>query len=209
MDILYPLIGFAVVHLLAVASPGPTFLVVARTAATGSRAAAFAAAGAAGLGAVVWATAALFGLQALLERFEWLYLGLRIAGGLYLIWLGIQLFRHAGKGEAMVTAATGPTDAMSAARAFRATLMVQLSNPKVAVFFGSVFLTLLPADAPPWMNAAVLAIVAANEFGWYALVALLFSGNAVRAVYRRVRVWIERLTGGVLAALGLRLALDR
>jgi threonine/homoserine/homoserine lactone efflux protein len=208
MDLLYPLIGFACVHLLAVASPGPTFLVVARTAATGSRGTAFAAASAAGLGAVTWATAALFGMQALLERFEWLYLGLRIAGGLYLVWIGIQLFRHAGEGDATAVAA-GATESISASRAFGAALMVQLSNPKVAVFFGSVFLTLLPSDAPPWMNAVVLAVVAANEFGWYALVALLFSGNAVRAAYRRARVWIERLAGGVLAALGLRLALDR
>ncbi|WP_178130408.1 LysE family transporter [Reyranella sp. CPCC 100927] len=208
MEFLYPLIGFALVHLLAVASPGPTFLVVARTAATGSRAAALVAAVAVGIGALVWATAALFGLQALLVRFEWLYLTLRIAGGLYLVYLGVQLVRHAGKGDAMAVVAATP-GTTSLARVFREALMVQLSNPKVAVFFGSVFLTLLPAAAPAWMVAAVLAIVFVNECGWFTLVALLFSGNAVRAVYRRARVWIERLTGGVLAALGLRLALDR
>jgi threonine/homoserine/homoserine lactone efflux protein len=158
---------------------------------------------------VVWATAALVGLQALLTRFEWLYLALRIAGGLYLVYLGVQLFRHAGQGEVAAVSPLAGTAAPSTARVFRETLMVQLSNPKVAVFFGSVFLTLLPADAPSWMNAAVLAIVFANEGGWYTVVALLFSGNVVRAAYRRARVWIERLTGGVLAALGLRLALDR
>ncbi|HEX2889038.1 LysE family transporter [Vineibacter terrae] len=208
MEILYPLIGFALVHLLAVASPGPTFLVVARTAATGSRAAALVAALAVGIGALVWATAALFGLQALLVRFEWLYLTLRIAGGLYLVYLGIQLVRHAGKGDA-VAAVAATSGTPSLARVFREALMVQLSNPKVAVFFGSVFLTLLPAAAPAWMVAAVLAIVFVNECGWFTLVALLFSGNTVRVAYRRARVWIERLTGGVLAALGLRLALDR
>jgi threonine/homoserine/homoserine lactone efflux protein len=92
---------------------------------------------------------------------------------------------------------------------FREALLVQLSNPKVAVFFGSVFLTLLPADAPQWLYIAVPAIVFADEFVWFALVALLFSRNAVRGFYRRARIWIERLTGGVLAALGLTLALDR
>jgi RhtB (resistance to homoserine/threonine) family protein len=207
MDLVYPLIGFAVVHLLAVASPGPTFLLVARTAAGGSRGAALVAALAVGIGALVWATAALFGLQALLARFEWLYLTLRIAGGLYLIYLGVQLLRHAGRGDAPVTAARAAR--RSAARIFREALMVQLSNPKVAVFFGSVFLTLLPADGPPWMAGVVLLVVFVNECGWFTLVALLFSGSAVRAGYGRARVWIERLTGGVLAALGLRLALDR
>jgi RhtB (resistance to homoserine/threonine) family protein len=208
MDPFYPLIGFAVVHLLAVASPGPTFLLVARTAAGGSRPAALVAALAVGIGALVWATAALFGLQALLARFEWLYLALRIAGGLYLIYLGVQLLRHAGRADAPVTAVARAAR-RPAARVFREALMVQLSNPKVAVFFGSVFLTLLPSDGPPWMAAVVLLIVFVNECGWFTLVALLFSGSAVRAGYGRARVWIERLTGGVLAALGLRLALDR
>lgn len=207
MDIVYTLIGFFVVHMLAVMSPGPTFLVVARTAAAGSRGAALIAALAAAVGVMVWAAAALFGLQALLARVEWLYLALRIAGGVYLVWLGIQLLRHAGKGDAPVTAAAG--EAASPGRIFRSVLFVQLANPKVAVFFGSVFLTLLPAEAPAWLNGVVLAIVFIDELAWYALVALLFSGDSVRAFYRRARVWIERLTGGVLAALGLRLALDR
>jgi RhtB (resistance to homoserine/threonine) family protein len=209
MDILYPLIGFVCVHLLAVASPGPTFLVVARTAATQSRGAALVAALAVAVGALVWAMAALFGLQALLARFEWLYLVLRVAGGLYLVYLGVQLLRHAGRGEAAVLPPAAAGSGASPVRIFRIALMVQLSNPKVAVFFGSVFLTLLPAGAPAWMNIAIPAIVFVDEFSWFALVALLFSGDVVRAAYRRARVWIERLTGGVLAALGLRLALDR
>ena len=65
------------------------------------------------------AAAALFGLQALLERFEWLYLGLRIAGGLYLVWIGIQLFRHAGKGDATAVAAAGAADANQKSAALR------------------------------------------------------------------------------------------
>jgi threonine/homoserine/homoserine lactone efflux protein len=164
---------------------------------------------AAAVGALIWATAALLGLQALLTKFEWLYLGLRVAGGLYLVYLGIQLVRHAGK-QSVAAPETGiATAPLSAMRTFRTVLMVQLSNPKVAVFFGSVFLTLLPADAPSWTNIAVPAIVFVDEFAWYALVALLFSGDLVRTGYRRAQVWVERLTGGVLAALGLRLALDR
>jgi RhtB (resistance to homoserine/threonine) family protein len=207
VDHAWPLAGFALVHLLAVASPGPTFLVVARTAVSGSRRTALVAALAVGMGAVAWAAAALLGLQALLARFEWLYLVLRVAGGLYLVWLGIQLLRHAGRGAG--DPVTASAAAPSPGNVFREAMFVQLSNPKVAVFFGSVFLTLLPPDAPAWMQLAVLAIVFANEFVWFALVALLFSGGAVRAAYGRARVWIERLTGGVLAALGLRLALDR
>ena len=76
------------------------------------------------------------------------------------------------------------------------------------VFFGSVFLSILPQDLPGWMQAAVLAIVAFDEFTWFALLALMFSGASARAFYRRAKFWLDRFMGGALALLGLRLALS-
>lgn len=92
---------------------------------------------------------------------------------------------------------------------FLKALLLQLSNPKVMVFMGSIFVSLLPAQPPAWMDATVLVIVAANEFTWFALLALLFSGETARAFYRRTKPWLDRFMGGALALLGLKLALDR
>ena len=50
------------------------------------------------------------------------------------------------------------------------------------------------------MDATVLAIVAFNEFAWFALLALLFSGGPARAFYRRAKLWLDRFMGGVLGA---------
>ena len=55
------------------------------------------------------------------------------------------------------------------------------------------------------MDGAVLAIVAFNEFTWFALLALLFSGGTARAFYRRAKLWLDRIMGGVLGLLGVRL----
>ena len=52
------------------------------------------------------------------------------------------------------------------------------------------------------MDGTVLAIVAFNEFTWFALLALLFSGGPARAFYRRAKFWLDRLMGGALALLG-------
>ncbi|SKA33709.1 Threonine/homoserine/homoserine lactone efflux protein [Enhydrobacter aerosaccus] len=204
MDAVVALLGLAVVHLLAAASPGPSFVLVAQTAVGSGRRAGFLAAFAMMLGALAWAAAALYGLQVLFARFEWLYLAMRIGGGLYLLYLAVMLWRHArdplpepGSGGVHATGAQG----------FVRALLLQLSNPKVMVFFGSIFLALLPAQPPVWMQAAVLAIVAFNEFTWYALITLLFSGGPARAIYRRAKVWLDRIMGGALAVLGLRLAL--
>ena len=99
------------------------------------------------------------------------------------------------------------TTRMTGWQGFARALLLQLSNPKIMVFFGSIFLSVLPSDMPAWMQATVLVLVAFDEFTWFALLALTFSGGTARAFYRRAKFWIERFMGGALALLGLRLAL--
>lgn len=204
MDAVVALLGLAFVHLMAVASPGPSFVLVAQTAVGSGRRAGLLAAFAMMLGAVAWATVALYGLQVLFARFDWLYLAMRIGGGLYLLYLAAMLWRHASEPLPEGFADGGRTSAM---RGFARALLLQVGNPKVMVFFGSIFLALLPAHPPGWMQGATLAIVALNEFTWFALIALLFSGGPARTLYRRAKVWLDRIMGGALALLGLRLAL--
>ncbi|MDP1963153.1 MAG: LysE family transporter [Reyranella sp.] len=202
MDYAVTLLGLAVVHLLAVASPGPSTVLVIQTAAVSGRRAGLLAAFAMMLGALVWAAAALYGLQVVFARFEWLYLAFRIAGALYLLYLAYMLLRHAG---APLPEADPSVDRAGAWQGFLKALLLQLSNPKVMVFMGSIFISLLPAQPPAWMDTTVLAIVAFNEFAWFALLALVFSGGAARAFYRRTKLWLDRLMGGVLGLLGARL----
>ena len=205
IDFFLPLAGLAIVHLLAVASPGPSTVLVVQTAAVAGRRGGLLAALAMMVGALLWATAALFGLQALFARFEWLYLAFRVAGAIYLIYLAMQLWRHAR--DPLPEIPAGSAARMTGWQGFLRALLLQLSNPKIMVFFGSIFLSLLPAHLPVWMDAAVLAIVALNEFGWFALLTLLFSGGPARAFYRRAKFWLDRCMGGALALLGLRLIL--
>ena len=200
------LLGLAVVHLLAVASPGPSTVLVIQTAAVAGRRGGLLAAFAMMVGALLWATAALFGLQALFARFEWLYLAFRFLGAVYLIYLAIMLWRHAR--DPLPEIELGSTARLAGWQGFLRALLLQLSNPKIMVFFGSIFLSVLPQHLPGWMNGAVLGIVAFNEFVWFALLALLFSGGPARAFYRRAKFWLDRFMGGALALLGLRLAMS-
>ena len=203
MDYVVALLGLAVVHLLAAASPGPSTVLVVQTAAVGGRRGGLVAALAMMLGATAWAAASLFGLQALFAQFSWLHLFFRIAGGLYLIYLAAMIWRHARDPLPEMAEVARVSDWQTFVRA----LLLQLSNPKIMVFFGSIFLSVLPHDMPPWMQGTVLAIIAIDEFAWYTLLTLLFSGGTARAFYRRAKLWIERFIGGALALLGLRLAL--
>src|SRR5947209_5943562 len=81
--------------IIGVASPGPSFVLVARTALSSSRSDGVAAAIGMGLGGVVFAAAALFGLQRLLLAVPSVYLVLKVLGGLYLAYLGIRIWRSA------------------------------------------------------------------------------------------------------------------
>ena len=200
------LAAFAAVHLLVAASPGPAFLAVSRTAIGTSRSAGLIAAAAMATGALVWAVATFFGLHVLFAQAPWLYDALRLGGAAYLIYLGIGMLREAWRGGT-TPEATAPAAASRAT--FLRCLAVQLSNPKAAVFFGSIFVTLLPTDAPLWVKGAALAILAMNEFGWYALVALVLSAPRARRIYSNAKRALDALFGGFLTVLGVKLALSR
>lgn len=207
MDYLLPLAVLALAHLVAVMSPGPSFILVTRASVGMSRRHGVVASLAMGVGAAVWAAAALFGLAAVLTRLDTLYDVLRAAGGAYLIVLAVMMWRGAGhvapKADASVVANAGLWPI------FRSALLLQLSNPKVVVFFGSIFVGLLPPSYPAWVGLAVVGVVLVNETLWYVLVATLFSTARLRAGYDRARIVIERFFAVALGALGAKLILDR
>ena len=137
MDYVVALLGLALVHLLAVASPGPSTVLVIQTAAVAGRRGGLLAALAMMVGALLWAAAALFGLQALFARFDWLYLAFRIGGAIYLLYLAVQLWRHAL--DPLPEIPLGDAARTTRWQGFLRALLLQLSNPKIMVFFGSIF----------------------------------------------------------------------
>lgn len=203
MSTLPALLAIAAALCVGAMSPGPSFLMVARTSLAVSRRAGLAAALGMGVGAVLFAALALVGLLALLAAVPALHLGLKLAGGAYLAWLGVQLWR--GADAPLVDAADGPATAASLGRHFLLGLTTQVSNPKTAVVYASVFASLLPAAAPTGLVAALPPLVFAIEAGWYALVALALSAPGPRARYLAAKSLLDRGAGLLLGALGLRL----
>jgi threonine/homoserine/homoserine lactone efflux protein len=191
---------------VGVVSPGPSFVLVARTAIAASRRDGLAAALGMGLGGVIFGSLALLGLTALLAQAGWLYLGVKLLGGAYLVYLGIAIWR--GASSKVSVAAAVPGARRNAARSFWIGLATQVSNPKTAIVYASVFAALMPAHPPLWFVLALPPALFAIEAGWYAVVALAFSAGGPRAAYLRAKTWIDRLAGSVIAALGLRLLLE-
>jgi threonine efflux protein len=190
--------------LIGAISPGPSFVLVARTAVAVSRSDGIAAALGMGLGGSVFAAAALLGLQVVLAAVPSLYLSLKIAGAAYLIYLAIRLWRGAAAPIA-AAADAAPGRIGSRCRSFALGLATQLSNPKTAMVYASIFTALLPADQPAWLAAVVLPSIFAIEAGWYAIVAVAFSSERPRRGYLRSKRWIDRAAGAVMGLLALKL----
>lgn len=189
--------------LIGAMSPGPSFVLISRIALESSRRSALAAALGMGLGAALFASLALLGLTALLLSVEWLYGLLRIAGGLYLLYLGWRIWR--GASRPLVIAGMAARASSSPGRAFWLGLLTQLSNPKTAVVYVSVFASLVPPSTSSWVLLVLPPLVMALEAGWYAVVALAFSAQRPQALYLRAKGGIDRFTGALLGLLGARL----
>lgn len=196
-------LAFAGLSLFAAISPGPAVLMAARTGLTeGFRTGAMLAMGI-GAGAVVWASAAMFGLNIVFAAAPALLWALKILGGGYLCWMGWKLWRHAA--EPFETADTRPVP-RSALSAFRLGLFTQLANPKPAVMFSAIFLGTVPPGTAAWVYGALLAVVFLNEMLWNIAVARIFSLDRTRAGYISLKTIIDRTFGGMLALLGVKIA---
>jgi threonine/homoserine/homoserine lactone efflux protein len=183
------------------ASPGPSFVMVMRIALARSRRDGVAAAFGMGIGGVVFCTLALLGMRAVFTEAPWLYLGFKLVGGAYLLYLAFRMWKGA---KQPFLASAGAEARPQVVRSFLLGLATQLSNPKTLVFYGSVF-ALLPAELPAWGYFVLPPVIMAIETGWYMTVALVFSLGRPRAAYLRAKAWVDRFAAGVMASLGLKL----
>ena len=200
-----PLLGIAGAMIVGAMSPGPSFVMVARTAVSSSRGDGLAAALGMGAGGVVFAIAALAGLRAAFLAVPALYLAVKLLGGAYLVYLGIRIWRGAREPLAAMQDARPAASPGNARRAFLLGMGTQISNPKTAVVYASIFAAFLPREVPLALALAVPAVIFCIETGWYAVVALALSSAAPRSAYLRYKAWIDRAAGGVMVLLGLRL----
>lgn len=192
---------------LGAISPGPSFVMVARTALAVSRRDGIAASFGMGVGGALFALVAVLGLLAVLAAVPLLYLALKLLGGAYLVYLGVRIWR--GAAQPLALSVTEPAARQETVmRSFALGLVTQVSNPKTAIVYAGVFASLLPADAPTWVLVALPPIVFLIETGWYSLVSLALSSPAPRARYLASKAWLDRAAGGILALLGFKLVVD-
>ena len=182
--------------------PGPATALVVRSAAVHGRRAALHTVLGNSTGILCWALASVLGISALVAASETAFLVLRAVGAIVLVWLGVQALRGAGK-------AAGEGVPRIARRPYVQGLMTSGANPKLAVFF----IALLPQFVPdggsvlPWTLAMATMLIAV-DLVYFTLLAWLVSRAKRAVVGSKLARRVEQLTGGVMIALGLRVALE-
>lgn len=201
------LAAFALATVLFAVFPGPALLyTAAQTVARGRRGGLLAALGI-HVGCYFHVFAAAFGLSALFRHVPELYTAVKLAGAIYLVWLGISMLRARPPEDMPVV------KDRSVRRAFAESVLVELLNPKVALFFIAFLPQFVdPAAAlPVWLQFLILGVIVNMAFSSADLVTVFFTGAVVKRLRRSGTAQrLAKMAGGsIMIGLGARLALDR
>jgi len=200
-----PLLSLALLWSVAVVTPGPNFFTTAQLAASCSRRHGVVAAFGVATGTVLWGLAGGLGIKSLFNAAPTLYLVFKLAGGAYLIYLGLKQFRT--KPPIAATALQG--DGRTLFSAWRLGFLGNMTNPKSALFVATIFATAMPPSPPPMLLALAVLTMASLSFSWYCSVALLLSSQRMAAAYGRSRKWLDRFAGSCYVAFGAHLVANR
>ncbi|OQW50961.1 LysE family translocator [Candidatus Raskinella chloraquaticus] len=202
------LIAFAIATFLFAAVPGPAILyTAAQTMARGARGGLLAALGI-HLGGYVHVTAAAMGLAALFALIPTLYIVLKIFGALYLIWVGIGLIRRGND-----DAGQAPASIKSSQRVFAESMLVEVLNPKAALFYVAFLPQFVDPSAnfPVWTQFLILGVVVNAMFGLADVFTVILTSHVVGGLRRAegAQRWFRWIGGALMAGLGIRLAFER
>ncbi len=193
------LLTIMILHWVVLVTPGANLILVTQLAASGhKRGAMFASLGVCTV-TLVWASLAILGLSAVFTAVPQLRFAVQIIGGAYLIYVAIKLWRSGHSTSDNLAAS------MDRWAAYRLGFLTNITNPKSALFFGSVFATSLPHAPGAAMLISAVALVVANALLWHCFLALAFSHPRMQAGYAKQRMRLNRIAGAIVGVIGAKL----
>jgi len=203
-------ITVAIVHALAVMSPGPDFAMVTRNSLLYTRRTGILTALGISLGIAVHVAYCLLGIGLVISRSILAFSIVKYLGAAYLIYIGyqsLQASRLDSKSESNAPQADTPTHEMATMASIRTGFLTNLLNPKATLFFLALFTQVIDPNTPKHIQALYGIEMMIITFVWFMLLALFFSNNTIRKRILRVQHLIERATGLVFILLGIKVAL--
>lgn len=196
------------IFLVGVASPGPNILAIIGTSMSVDRKSGVSLAIGVAMGSLTWGILAASGLSALLAKYASALMFIKIAGGLYLLWLAYKSFKSAASAYDLEVKKLGQKY-RSPLRYVLSGYTVQMTNPKAALAWIATISLGLQPGSPIWVSAAIVLGIFFLSTVIHTLYAIAFSTSFMVAAYSRARRYIQATLGVFFSVAGLKLLTDR
>jgi RhtB (resistance to homoserine/threonine) family protein len=208
--LLTQIITVAAVHLLAVISPGPDFAIVVRNSLVYSRKIAVYTALGIALGISVHVAYSILGIGLLISQSILLFNIIKYIGAGYLIYIGVKSLRSKPTTDTAPTTEEAPKTekVITSAGALWSGFLTNVLNPKATLFFLSLFTQVIDPQTPKYIQLVFGLEMMLITFLWFGLVAVAFSHSALKPKIAKFQSKLEKITGAVLIALGVKVALS-
>lgn len=202
----------AFVQLAATMSPGPAFVVAVRNALVYDRRTGIFTAVGLGIGVGFHAGLVLCGLAYVISKSVLVYSLIKYIGAAYLLYMGVKALRtkKAPLIDVNEIAQDVPKEkAMSASKAVLCGILTNALNPKAVLFFTAVFTQFITIETP-WNVQVLFGLTSVTiEILWFAGLAVFLTNPQIKKSFMAVAHWVDRCCGGLMIALGLKLALTK
>ncbi len=205
MPYLTEFITVALIHLLAVMSPGPDFAMVSKNSLINSRKVGILTAVGLGLGIIVHVVYSLIGIGIIISQSIVLFSIIKYLGAGYLIYIGYKALKSK-KQQGAVT--LGETKMISNGTAIKMGFLTNVLNPKATLFFLALFTQVINPETPLLIQVLYGAEMSVMTFVWFSLVALVLSQQGLKGVLSKIMHHVEHVFGAMLIALGIKIALS-
>ena len=202
-----PFLTIAIIHLLALMSPGPDFAIMVKQSLSQPRRIVLWTAAGVALGILVHVAYSLLGLGLIISQSIVLFSIIKLLGAAYLIFIGWKsLTAKAPAHEA--THASRMEQLMSPFQALRVGFLCNALNPKVTLFFLALFTQVIDPRTPLVVEILYGLFMSLQTLVWFSLVGSVLTLHPIRSSIDAIHLWAERVMGAVLIALGIKVALS-
>ena len=205
MEYLSIFLTVALVHFLAVVSPGPDFMMITRNSLIYSRKTGIYSAIGLGLGILVHVTYCLIGIGLIISQSPFLFSVIKILGAVYLVYIGYKSITSKSHNSIKDNVAKKNTD-LTRINAVKVGFITNALNPKATLFFLSLFTIVIKPNMPLFIKVLMGAEMSFVTFLWFAFVAIIFSHHLLKNRIIKVQHYAEKVIGVVLILLGIKVA---
>lgn len=205
MQYLPEFLTVATIHLLAVMSPGPDFVMITRNSLKYSRRSGIYSALGLGLGILVHVSYSLLGISFVISRSIVLFSLIKFLGAGYLLYIGYKSLKARPHQENSLDLGLEKRD-LGKWAALKMGFLTNILNPKVSLFFFALFTQVINPSTPHSIQVLYGVEMSGMTFAWFAVVATMFSSQIIKKRFLKVSHYVERAMGVILIGLGLKLA---